>query len=192
MRTAHEHLDGAGTPGTGAGAVGVEIHRVGPEDWAAHRALRLEMLRTDPDAFWASLAELEGWTEEQWRADTAGPRLHLQARSGEVVLGGIGVLPEGYTPEHLLPEDAAHLVSMWVHPAARGRGVSALLLRGAAQVALELGRPRLLLDVDARNLTARRSYERSGFRATGATDPRDGTDSHWVEYAADAAELLGR
>lgn len=181
--------DGAGTPGTGAGAV--RLHRVGEQDWASHRDLRLDMLRADPDAFWARADQLAAWDEADWRRDAAGPRRHLQARCEDgAVLGGIAVLPEPYSPEHTLPAGAVHLVSLWVRPTARGLGVSTLLLRGAADLAVELGRPRLLLDVDERNLAARRLYERCGFRATGVEDPREGTDSRWIEYAADARELL--
>lgn len=180
--------DGAGIPRTGAGAVAV--HRVGPEDWLAHRDLRLTMLRTDPEAFWAQADVLAGWGEQQWRADATGPRLHLQARRRDEVLGGIGLLPEGYTPEMSIPEDCVHLVSMWVRPTARGQRVADLLLVAGAELALELGRPHLLLDVDARNAPARRFYTRCGFRPTGAADPREGTDSHWLEHEADARALL--
>ncbi|MGP9539677.1 GNAT family N-acetyltransferase [Brachybacterium sp. AOP43-C2-M15] len=186
--------DGAGAPGTGAGAVGVHpvvVHRVGPEDWVSHRDLRLAMLRADPDAFWARADEIAAWDEQRCRSDAAGPRLHLQARRGGEVLGGIGLLPEGYTPQVPIPEDCVHLVSMWVRPTSRGQGISDRLLDAAAELALELGRPRLLLDVDARNLPAQRFYGRRGFRPTGVTDPRDGTDSHWVEHEAAARELIG-
>ncbi|MGY5764377.1 GNAT family N-acetyltransferase [Brachybacterium sp. DNPG3] len=181
--------DGAGTPGMGVGAV--RLHRVGPQDWESHRDLRLDMLRADPDAFWARADQLSAWDEADWRRDAAGPRRHIQVRRGGAVLGGIGVLPEGYTPEHPLPADAVHLVSLWVRPAARGTGLSALLLQGATELAMELGRPRLLLDVDARNIPARRLYERSGFRATGAEEAREGTGSRWIEYGADARSIAG-
>ena len=80
---------------------------------------RGEADEADPDAFWADLGEVRSRTEEQWREEIAGPRIHLQARAGETVLGGIALLPEGYTPEHPIPEDRSHIVSLWVRPAAR-------------------------------------------------------------------------
>ena len=112
-----------------AGPLPVEVHRVLPEQWRAHRDLRLDMLEADPDAFWADLGEVRSRTEAQWREEIAGPRIHLQARAGETVLGGIALLPEGYTPEHPIPEDRSNIVSLWVRPTARGRGISTLLLR---------------------------------------------------------------
>lgn len=166
------------------------IHRVGGEDWISHRDLRLAMLAADPDAFWADPAQERARDERQWRAEIAGPRLHLQARRGEEVLGGIALLPEGYTPEHPIPEDRAHIVSLWVRPQARGLGISRLLFQALAQLALDLGRADLRLDVDETNLPARALYERLGFTATGERDPREGRDSCWVEYAIRAERLL--
>ena len=168
----------------------VEVHRVLPEEWRAHRDLRLDMLEADPDAFWADLAEVRSRSEEQWREEIAGPRIHLQARAGDEVLGGIALLPEGYTPGHPIPEDCSHIVSLWVRPTARGRGISTLLLRHLAELAISLGRPKLSLDVDETNTSAQAVYERLGFRATGEREAREGRDSAWVEYALRAEELL--
>ena len=170
---------------------GLRIHRVGPEDWVSHRDLRLDMLTADPDAFWADLDEVRSRTAQQWREEIAGPRIHLQARSGPDVLGGIALLPTGYTPEHPIPADRAHIVSLWVRPEARGHGVSRPLFAALARLALDLGRPDLRLDVDESNLAAQRLYERLGFEATGARDPRQGRDTAWVEYAIRAEHLLG-
>lgn len=167
----------------------LRIHRVGPEDLDAHRRLRLEMLAADPNAFWARRDEVARWSEDRWREDLRGPRLHLQARVGHEVQGGIAVLPEGYVPEHPIDEDEAILVSLWVRPPARGSGVSTALLRGARDLAVSLGRPRLQLEVDERNAAARRMYERVGFRDTGRREPREGHDSRWIQYAAHAEDL---
>ncbi|UYG16490.1 GNAT family N-acetyltransferase [Brachybacterium huguangmaarense] len=167
----------------------LRIRRVGLEDLAAHRRLRLEMLAADPDAFWARREDVARWSDERWREDIRGPRLHLQARVGDEVQGGIAVLPEGYTAEHTIAPDEAILVSLWVRPAARGTGISTALLRGARDLAVSLGRPRLQLEVDERNTAARRMYERVGFRDTGRREPRDGHDSRWVEYMAHADHL---
>ncbi|MFC7374317.1 MULTISPECIES: GNAT family N-acetyltransferase [unclassified Brachybacterium] len=188
MTTLHEH--GAGHPCGEPGAASVTVIRMGPEDWVAHRDLRLAMLRDAPDAFWARLEDVQGRSEAEWRTELAGPRLHLQARRGDQVLGGIGVLPEGYTPDEPIGEDEAHLVSMWVDPRERGSGVSGLLIRAAAELALELRRPHLTLDVDSANTRAQRSYERLGFTATGTENPREGHETSWVQYAAEAHDLL--
>lgn len=173
-----------------AAGTDLRIHRVGVEDWSSHRALRLDMLDADPDAFWADPDEVRVRTEQQWREEIAGPRLHLQARGGEAVFGGIALLPEGYTPGHAIPADRAHIVSLWVRPEARGTGVSRPLFAALARLSLDLGRPDLRLDVDESNLAAQRLYERLGFMATGARDPREGRSTVWIEYAIDASGLL--
>ncbi|MDN6302360.1 MAG: GNAT family N-acetyltransferase [Brachybacterium sp.] len=166
------------------------VHRVGSEDWASHRDLRVDMLTADPTAFWADPDEARARTAQQWREEIAGPRLHLQARRGREVLGGIALLPAGYTPEHQIPADRAHVVSLWVRPEARGNGISRVLFAAVAGLSLDLGRPDLRLDVDESNLAAQRLYERLGFTATGARDPREGRSTAWVEYAIRAERLL--
>ena len=171
-------------------AATLRIHRVRAQDWASHRDLRLDMLAADPDAFWADPDEVRARTAQQWREEIAGPRLHLQARRGQEVLGGIALLPAGYTPEHPIPPDRAHIVSLWVRPEARGSGVSRPLFAALARLSLDLGRPDLRLDVDESNLAAQRLYERLGFTATGARDPRQGRSTAWIEYAIRAEQLL--
>lgn len=189
MGTLHT-TDGAGSPQGGAGAVDVSVVRVGPDDWTTHRDLRLDMLRDAPEAFWASLEEVRVRTEEQWRQEIRGPRIHLQARRGPEVLGGIAVLPQGYTPEHPIADDEIILASLWVRPAVRGTGASRALLDAAARLSLHLGRPTLLLEVDDGNGPARRLYERLGFRETGVRHPRQATGGAWVEYTIAAQDLL--
>ncbi|MDN5821728.1 MAG: GNAT family N-acetyltransferase [Brachybacterium sp.] len=168
----------------------LRIHRVGAEDWTSHRDLRLDMLAADPEAFWADPDETRARTMQQWREEIAGPRLHLQARRGHKVLGGIALLPAGYTPEHRIPPDQAHIVSLWIRPEARGDGLSRPLFAALARLSLDLGRPDLRLDVDESNVAAQRLYERRGFAPTGARDPRQGRGTAWVEYAIRAERLL--
>lgn len=189
MGTLHT-TDGAGSPQGSPGAVDVSVVRAGPEDWAAHRDLRLDMLRDAPEAFWASFEEVRARTEQQWRQEIRGPRIHLQARRGEEVLGGIAVLPEGYTPEHPIADHEIILASLWVRPEARGTGASRALLDAAARLSLDLGRPAMLLEVDDGNGPARRLYERLGFMETGVRHPRQATGGAWVQYTIAARDLL--
>ena len=166
------------------------VRRVLSEHWEAHRGLRLAMLEADPGAFWARIEDCRDLTREDWIQDIAGPRLHLQALSGDEVVGGIAVLPQGYTPAEPIRDDEANLVSLWVRPASRGSGASRALLRAAARLAIELGRPHLLLDVDSQQLRAARLYERTGFTASGIRKPREETGGTWVEYCAHAEQVL--
>ncbi len=186
-----ETTSGAGTSAREPGAAGdVRVVRVGEEDWRSHRDLRLDMLADSPRAFWAQLAEVQDRTPEQWREELRGPRIHLQARCVDQVMGSLAVLPQGYTPEHVIGEDQAILVSLWVRPEARGSGASRALFRAAAELALELGRPHLLLEVDDAGHAARRLYARLGFTETGTRHPRESTGGEWIEYEGRAEHLL--
>lgn len=49
------------------------IRMLTPEDWAAWRDLRTEMLREAPEAFHADLSEIEGWTGTEWREAIGSP-----------------------------------------------------------------------------------------------------------------------
>lgn len=62
-------------------------------------------------------------------------------------------------------------MSLWVAPAARGRGVGTALVDAVATAAVEHGCSRLALQVQERNTGARRLYERLGFTATGEWEP---------------------
>lgn len=147
----------------------ITLHRGTEEDWESHRDLRLEMLRDTPDAFWSTLEENEGYGEAEWRAATRGGHF-LQARRGGEVLGGLGLLTEG-SVDFPLPQDAAALVAVYVAPRARGLGVGDRLVEAAKDLARELGRRRIVLEVGSFNEHAIALYQRHGFRFTGATVP---------------------
>lgn len=155
-----------------AEANGTRLHRVTEEDWASHRDLRLAMLQDAPDAFWTTYDELAAYTESQWRRSVTGAATFLQARAADATPSGtLGVLPQGYEESLPVPGDAANLVAMYVVPWARGHGVGDLLMDAARQLALDLGRTRLLLEVTSNNEPAIALYRRTGFRFTGNTVP---------------------
>ena len=67
--------------------------------------------------------------------------------------------------------DEWYITAVSVMPEARGHGVGSALLRDAAKQARAAGMSSLALDVDEKNHTARRLYEREGF-ALVASSPR--------------------
>jgi ribosomal protein S18 acetylase RimI-like enzyme len=70
-------------------------------------------------------------------------------------------------------DDGAWLViSMWVEPSARGRGIGRALLDAVVEWAKERDPSRAIrLSVTDGNDAARRLYERYGFVDTGVTEP---------------------
>lgn len=78
----------------------------------------------------------------------------------------------------------AELMSLWVAPEARGRGIGTALTE-ACWDWLQLTRPRqsLRLSVRRHNTTARHLYERLGFNFANA-DPDDASEDVLVRHAA--------
>lgn len=142
-------------------APAVVVRRVtDPQDGRLVRDVRLAALRSDPAAFYSSHADEAGLPDEHWCAWAASGsfRVARDDASG-TVLGCLGTVEERGAPPGGL-----HLVSMWVDPAARGRGVARRLVEAVADDARAGGRVRLTLWVVLTNAAARGTYRRLGFR----------------------------
>jgi ribosomal protein S18 acetylase RimI-like enzyme len=131
-----------------------ELRRIGPDDWALFREIRLRSLAESPDAFGSTLEREQGFAEDDWRRRLTGP-VYVVTDPGPVAVGGI--FDEGGT---------LHVWGMWTDPAHRGRGharriLDALIAPDAAAV----------LDVNVTNDAARAAYERYGFVGTGEIEP---------------------
>lgn len=150
------------------------IERLRAGDGPRLRAVRLRALADAPDAFGATLEDAERRSLEDWEAQVERLPTFVW-REGDADLGADRGMVRG-APHDRDPE-AAYLISLWVAPEARGRGVGAALVGEVVAWACGRGLRRLVLDVAAQNAGARRLYERCGFVATGATgalpQPRD-------------------
>jgi GNAT superfamily N-acetyltransferase len=142
----------------------VSVRAVADGDWELMRDVRLAALREAPDAFGSSYAREAPFTEEQWRG-----RISARSVTFLAYVEGIGQ-PAGLTGVHV-DDDVADLVSMWVRPAARGRGAGEALVSAAAGWARDHGHGALYLWVAEANEPARRLYERLGFTPTGERQP---------------------
>ncbi|MFB7631920.1 GNAT family N-acetyltransferase [Streptomyces sp. NPDC056149] len=142
------------------GMLSVRPFEVG--DWALYRAVRLAALADAPDAFGSTLEREQAFTEEKWRERLAGRDQFLAEDSGQAY-GLIGIVPTG--------PRTADLVSMWVAPAARGRGVADLLVGEALRAADAGGIACVELWVTQGNDRAERLYARHGFHRTGRVQP---------------------
>ncbi len=148
----------------------LELRTLTPDDWPLWRELRLAALAEAPEAFGATLAEWSGPgdQEERWRARLSIPG----ARDHVVLLDGT---PAGMV-SGVPGEDAGvvELISMWVTPAARGRGVGDLLVAAVEQWARDEGATTLRLAVMRDNPVATTLYERHGFAPPPGGDDRLG------------------
>ncbi len=144
----------------------VEVRAFTPEDWPAYRAIRLAALADAPDAFGSTLAREQAFGDDDWRRRLTGGNLavHALVEGAPVGLAG-GLRPGVYEGD--THADAAYLVSMWVRPSMRGRGVGAALVGAVVAWARAEGFPALRLAVVEGNAPAQRLYARSGFVDTG-------------------------
>jgi ribosomal protein S18 acetylase RimI-like enzyme len=143
------------------GAV-IELRVLTPDDWRTWRALRLAALAEAPAAFGSRLADWQGQgdREERWRARLSIPGSHnvvavLDGRPAGMASG----VPEG--------EETAELISMWVCPEARGKGIGDGLIAAVERWARQAGMKTLRLSVAEDNEPATALYRRHGLRLSG-------------------------
>ena len=141
----------------------IEILVLAPDDWATWRHLRLAALGEAPYAFGSQLADWagEGDVEERWRGRLGIPGSHNVV----AMLDGHGVGMASGVPT--ADVGVVELISMWVAPGARGRGVGDVLVRDVERWAQTIGARVLRLSVAEDNAQAAALYERHGFQHTG-------------------------
>lgn len=145
----------------------ISIFELPESDWEQWRTLRLEALRDAPGAFGETLAaalerDEDSW-HRAWRAEPPLPRF----------IAAIDGTPQGMC-SIVLPEDHDFqplIISMWIAPAARGRGLGQVLLDACVGWCARNGYRRLRLGVVEDNEPATRLYTRYGFRFDGSGEP---------------------
>jgi GNAT superfamily N-acetyltransferase len=158
------------------------------DEVATYRDFRLRALADAPDAFGEVLAEaqtrpIEAW-EDRVRRTSAGVESVLLVAADPATDTWLGM-----TGCYLDEDDpsVAHVVSVWVAPVARRRGLAGRLVAGARTWAASRGVQTLRLWVTATNQDAQRVYLAAGFLPTGRTQPLPSNPArHEVEMASDA------
>lgn len=100
--------------------------------------------------------------EDNWRSRLAGRSQFVAEVDGQVAGTAGGIASD---------DASAALISMWVAPAARGKGVGEMLVHAVLDWARDEGYPAVRLWVTSGNVAAERLYLRCGFVRTGATQP---------------------
>lgn len=148
----------------------IETRVLTPDDWRLWRKLRLAALTEAPAAFAATLAEWSGAgdVEHRWRARLENVALNLVLTCEGEPVGMVSVT----APE---ADRDAELISMWVAPSARGRGVGDVAVRHVlAWVRQEYPGSGVALAVKKGNDHAQDLYRRHGFTDAGPL-PEDPT-----------------
>ncbi len=150
----------------------IDIVRLGPDDWAVFRDIRLRALAEAPGAFGSRLDDWAEAPEERWRDRVENVALNVVARLGDATVGMASGDVDG--------EDA-ELISMWVDPAARGTGVAGALIDAVVAWARGLDRATYLM-VRSDNPRAIKAYEHAGFVDLGIPEGQEGPLEHRMAH----------
>jgi GNAT superfamily N-acetyltransferase len=142
----------------------VVVRRVAPDEWPAFREIRLAALADAPQAYLTTLAEAQAQPAQLWQYRIAANPHFLATVDGVAV--GMTVV--------IAADNGREIVSVWVAPDARGRGVIEALIDAAVSWAGDQGDAQLGLWVVEGNERAERAYARYGFTRTGRTQPVPG------------------
>ena len=146
--------------GAGARQWPAEIERLRAGDGERLREIRLRALRDAPDAFETTLKEAVTWPPASWE------RQIEQLPTFVAALGGRDVgLVRGSPSEEAC--DTGYLISMWVEPDVRRRGIGSALIDAVVEWAGTRGLDRLVLDVAETNIAAIELYVSKGFVRSG-------------------------
>lgn len=143
---------------------GFQLWQLTPDRAEEWRDIRLEALRTAPDAFGSSIDEWDG-----------RPLADFAARLSDCELWAAGPVPgqpqavasweAGISPAE---PDLGWVMSVYVSPAMRGRGLGDAIFARLVERAERAGMTRMGLHVGQNNLAAQALYQRAGFVPTGA------------------------
>jgi len=132
-------------------------------DWQALREIRLQALRDAPYAFSSTHAGEAAFADDEWH--------RRAARDGSFLAFLPEVSPAGLGGGYLAAPDTVELISMFVRPQARGRGVGEAIIEAVAGWAIRQGAATVHLWVTETNKPARMLYERCGFTVTAERQP---------------------
>jgi len=145
------------------------LERISPENVVAFKNTRLRALDDSPTAFGSTYAKEVKLSDADWHQRSIDWTSHRSvgylAMDGETPCGIGAAFLDEKNPER------AHLVSMWVAPAQRGKGVGFTLVSGVRAWAKDQGARTLRLSVTNNNERAIEFYRRTGFSMTGKTEP---------------------
>lgn len=152
------------------------IRRIRAEDALPARDLRLLALKTDPLSFGSTWQREQAFADEVW-IERAQKGAHSDDYATYFAADGDQLVGVAVTRRDEVEPDLFGVYSVWVAPAARGRGLGLSLMAALEAFAVAHGGKRLQLMVADAAADARRLYERAGFIADGRSEPSPHTAS---------------
>lgn len=143
----------------------MEIRRLRPQDANAYLEIRLEALRTNPEAFASSYLEERGQTAEKYNERfAADDSFTFGAFNDSALIGVITLISEKMTKL----QHRASIVAMYVTPEKRGNGLAKELMKEAIKTAKTIeGIEQIHLTVVSSNAAALGLYASLGFKTYG-------------------------
>src|SRR4051794_28276446 len=146
------------------------VRRVETSDGELLKRVRLAALRDTPSAFGSTYdAELRlsdaDWDQRARAGSDGSQRVTFFAEAGGTIVGVIGAFRAEPAAERV------DLVSMWVAPDARRRGIARELVAAVVDWATTTSASQVALWVTRGNEPAASLYAAMGFEATGNTQP---------------------
>ncbi|WP_210364003.1 GNAT family N-acetyltransferase [Bacillus sp. REN3] len=143
----------------------MEIRRLSGQDADIYRAIRLDGLQQNPEAFGSSYEEEKGYTLERFRDRLQAENTFTYgAFDGPELVGVVTLVPEG----KMKMKHRANIYAMYVKPETRGKGAGKQLVETVVSQARKLEEiERIYLTVVASNEPAKRLYSSIGFEVYG-------------------------
>lgn len=150
------------------------VSKLSSDEWQKYRDIRLAALKDDPLAFGSSYYEELHMSETDWRN-----RIDAMwfATIDDNIVGLIGLLQR----ENLASKHCGYVISLWVKPEFRGRGVAKELIQKLKDIAPSLGIRKLSLQVTATQTAAKTIYENMGFVKVGLLKENLMKDGHYLD-----------
>jgi RimJ/RimL family protein N-acetyltransferase len=140
----------------------LKVRRLEAHDVAAYRELRLESLKSHPEAFGSSWEDESGKPDAWWTERLKTNTVFGGWIDDSPLLGVVGL----YIHDTIKLRHKGMLVGMYVRPAARGSGLAAALVQRVIEQARGTVEE-ICLRVVASNTIAHRLYSAAGFEPYG-------------------------
>ena len=141
------------------------------------KSIRLAALQSDPNSFDTTYDQALKWEDDSWERQVQN--LPTWVAVEEETDGDVGMVRLGQDNQD---PKIGWLISMWVSPRARRKGVAKKLILELINYAKSQGLRKIKLDVGDHNQDAAALYEKMGFKRNGKTTTLSPPREHISEH----------